>query len=64
MPLHQTRTMSSHPAHTWQIESRHRTSEGLVAYQRCRCGARRVVVDHLSVASEIHRDEPDLAEAG
>ncbi|MEU4321460.1 hypothetical protein AB0H20_29230 [Nocardia fluminea] len=56
--------MNSHPAHTWQIESRHRTSEGVVAYQRCRCGARRVVVDHLSVASEIHRDEPDLAAAG
>ncbi|MFD3509795.1 hypothetical protein [Nocardia sp. NPDC058666] len=56
--------MNTHSSHTWQIQSRHHTSEGLVAYQRCGCGARRVVVDHHSVASEIHRDEPDLAATG
>ncbi|MEV6062364.1 hypothetical protein [Nocardia asteroides] len=41
--------MNSHSSHTWWIESCHRTSEGLVAYQRCRCGARRVVAGDLAV---------------
>lgn len=40
--------MNSHNTHTWWIESCHRTSEGLVAYQRCRCGARRVTTGDLA----------------
>ncbi|MGW5318322.1 hypothetical protein [Nocardia thailandica] len=38
--------MNTHSSHTWRIESSHRTSEGLVVYQRCRCGARRVAAAH------------------
>ncbi|MEU3011653.1 hypothetical protein [Nocardia asteroides] len=41
--------MNSHSSHTWWIESCHRTSEGLVAYQRCRCGTRQVVAGDLAV---------------
>ena len=29
--------------HQWTVESRHRTSVGVVAYHRCACGARRIV---------------------
>lgn len=28
--------------HRWRTESTHHTSDGLVSYQRCGCGARRV----------------------
>lgn len=28
--------------HAWQTESHHPTSEGIVLYQRCACGARRI----------------------
>lgn len=31
------------PDHRWQVTSRHPTSEGVVAYQRCSCGAHRVL---------------------
>ncbi|MDO3649729.1 hypothetical protein [Nocardia mangyaensis] len=55
--------MSSHTTHTWRIESAHRTSEGLIAYQRCRCGARRVVVGDLgtSITAELGGPESGLA---
>ena len=29
--------------HQWTVESRHRTSVGVVAYHSCACGARRIV---------------------
>lgn len=55
--------MDRHSTHTWWIESCHRTSEGLVAYQRCRCGARRVVVGELggSITAELGGDGTGLA---
>ncbi|OLL98864.1 hypothetical protein Ae406Ps2_3391 [Pseudonocardia sp. Ae406_Ps2] len=28
--------------HEWRTASRHRTSDGVVSYQRCRCGAWRI----------------------
>ncbi|MFP5020931.1 hypothetical protein [Pseudonocardia phyllosphaerae] len=37
--------MSPPLQHHWQTVSRHRTSDGVVAYQRCRCGAWRVRLD-------------------
>ncbi|WP_280339930.1 hypothetical protein [Nocardia neocaledoniensis] len=55
--------MSSHTSHTWWIESCHRTSDGLVAYQRCRCGVRRVVVGDpgVSISAELRGPEHGLA---
>lgn len=55
--------MNSHTTHTWRIESCHRTSEGLIAYQRCRCGARRVVVGDpgVSISAELHGADRGLA---
>jgi hypothetical protein len=34
--------------HRWTVESRHRTSVGVVAYHRCACGAHRIVEYELS----------------
>ena len=34
--------------HQWTVESRHRTSVGVVAYHSCACGARRIVEYELS----------------
>ncbi|SFN45994.1 hypothetical protein SAMN05216207_1014132 [Pseudonocardia ammonioxydans] len=28
--------------HEWETASRHRSSEGVVVYQHCRCGTRRI----------------------
>ncbi|WP_166678608.1 hypothetical protein [Kribbella voronezhensis] len=28
--------------HRWSVESAHRVSEGLLVYQRCECGRRRI----------------------
>ncbi|HXV94177.1 MAG TPA: hypothetical protein VD813_12815 [Pseudonocardia sp.] len=30
------------PDHTWVVRSRHRTSEGTVAYESCSCGLARI----------------------
>jgi hypothetical protein len=30
--------MTADHEHAWQTRSCHRTSDGIVAYQRCRCG--------------------------
>ncbi|MFC4127408.1 hypothetical protein [Nocardia rhizosphaerae] len=53
--------MSSHPAHTWSIESCHRTSDGLIAYQRCPCGVRRVVTGDLDVSITTELPHRELA---
>lgn len=39
--------------HVWETQSRHRTSEGVVSYQRCSCtcGTWRVLVGPASVAT-------------
>ncbi|WP_308817721.1 hypothetical protein [Pseudonocardia alni] len=34
--------MSTPLDHEWETTSRHRTSDGVVSYQRCRCGAWRI----------------------
>lgn len=43
--------------HTWQTQSCHRTSDGLVSYQRCHCGLWRVLLDEpggvQAVTSEV-----------
>ncbi|PWV55242.1 hypothetical protein BDW27_103246 [Nocardiopsis sp. L17-MgMaSL7] len=43
MPLHQTGAMTEHE-HRWTTDSTHSTSEGMVTYQRCRCGEHRVAL--------------------
>ncbi|MFC4376910.1 hypothetical protein ACFO5K_22735 [Nocardia halotolerans] len=55
--------MSRHSTHTWWIESCHRTSDGLVAYQRCRCGARRVALGGagVGITAELWGEEPETA---
>ncbi|GII80080.1 hypothetical protein Sru01_50620 [Sphaerisporangium rufum] len=35
--------MNQHDGHDWHTRSHHHTSEGLVRYQACRCGAWRVL---------------------
>ncbi|WP_336083061.1 hypothetical protein [Nocardia sp. SSK8] len=48
--------MTSHHTHIWRTESCHRTSDGLVAYQRCRCGVRRIAVaEPRGIAAEVPR---------
>ncbi|MFB7878694.1 hypothetical protein ACFC06_25905 [Nocardia sp. NPDC056064] len=50
--------MSTHHAHTWRIESCHRTSDGLVTYQRCRCGVRRIAVGETAgITAELHGED-------
>ncbi|WP_285486127.1 hypothetical protein [Amycolatopsis taiwanensis] len=39
--------------HEWITESRHFTSEGLITYERCGCGARRIVTDLVMSALTI-----------
>ena len=34
---------TDHTTHSWTTHSTHDTSEGLVGYQGCRCGAHRIV---------------------
>ncbi|WP_226354772.1 MULTISPECIES: hypothetical protein [unclassified Pseudonocardia] len=34
--------MSTPLDHEWETTSRHRTADGVVSYQRCRCGAWRI----------------------
>ncbi|WP_198676116.1 hypothetical protein [Kribbella monticola] len=36
-----TTTAEAH-RHRWTVESAHQVSEGLVVYQRCECGRRRI----------------------
>ncbi|WP_190394581.1 hypothetical protein [Nocardiopsis deserti] len=36
--------MRTRHEHHWTTESDHTTSEGVVAYQRCGCGGRRVIL--------------------
>ena len=43
MPLHQTGRKTDHE-HLWTTDSTHPTSEGIVTYQRCRCGEHRVAL--------------------
>ncbi len=59
MPLHQTGPMHTRHEHRWTTESDHTTSEGVVAYQRCACGGRRVI---LTRAFGLLQD--DLASVG
>lgn len=45
--LHHRQTPTAAPGceHAWSVESRHRTSEGMLSYVRCvRCGDRRIDV--------------------
>ena len=35
--------------HLWRTSSRHLTSEGVVGYQRCRCGRFRVLLGEQAV---------------
>jgi hypothetical protein len=39
-----TRSFHSFHEHGWQTRSRHPTSQGVVRYQRCRCGSWRVLL--------------------
>jgi hypothetical protein len=44
--------MISTHQHSWQTSSSHRTSDGLVTYQSCRCGRWRILTaaDRVEVA--------------
>jgi hypothetical protein len=35
-------TIEAGHRHRWSVESAHRVSEGLLVYQRCECGQRRI----------------------
>ncbi len=59
MPLHQTGRMRTRHEHHWATESDHTTSEGVVAYQRCACGQRRV-----TLARPLGLVRDDLARVG
>jgi hypothetical protein len=37
--------------HSWHTASRHPTSEGMVSYQRCGCGAWQVLVSAATVVT-------------
>lgn len=43
--------MADRGVHVWHTVSRHPTSDGVVAYQRCHCGLWRVVVGIESVVA-------------
>jgi len=38
--------------HTWTTSSQHRTSQGLVSYQRCHCGLRRITLAEQHVLAD------------
>jgi hypothetical protein len=38
--------------HAWETSSQHRTSEGVVRYQRCHCGLRRITVNREHVVAD------------
>ncbi len=44
MPEFQVPATCSFHEHAWQTRSRHPTSEGVVRYQRCRCGSWRALL--------------------
>ena len=44
--------MDDSNGHVWQTESRHATSNGVVSYQRCRCGRWRVLLGSNRVLGE------------
>ncbi|TWJ11943.1 hypothetical protein LX16_2686 [Stackebrandtia albiflava] len=48
--------MAGRHQHEWFVESAHHTSDGLVAYQRCECGHRRVAV--ATLRAESGREDP------
>ncbi|MEQ3551020.1 hypothetical protein WIS52_11100 [Pseudonocardia nematodicida] len=54
--------MSAPLDHEWETVSRHRSTDGVVGYQRCRCGARRIVLTHGGV--HPGPDDAVLAEPG
>ncbi|WP_201294770.1 MULTISPECIES: hypothetical protein [unclassified Nocardiopsis] len=51
--------MRTRHEHHWATESDHTTSEGVVAYQRCACGQRRV-----TLARPLGLVRDDLARVG
>ena len=40
--------------HLWSTDSEHPTSEGVVSYQRCGCGGRRVTLTPAARLVEAH----------
>ncbi|WP_166443460.1 hypothetical protein [Tsukamurella sputi] len=44
--------------HTWETESHHPTSEGVVMYQRCACGARRMKL--VGASAEVPVSGPGI----
>ncbi|GII66048.1 hypothetical protein Skr01_61330 [Sphaerisporangium krabiense] len=55
MALQHTRNMTDHDGHTWRTRSHHFTSEGLVRYQSCHCGAWRVLTGPAGGATVLAR---------
>lgn len=49
--------------HAWETESHHPTSEGIVLYQRCACGARRITTAGAVVEVPVSLPE-NAAQAG
>lgn len=50
---------TEHTAHAWTTHSTHHTSEGLVAYQGCSCGAQRIVsvpIESFAPVAEVARN--------
>ncbi|MCS3780033.1 hypothetical protein [Tsukamurella ocularis] len=49
--------------HAWETESHHPTSEGVVMYQRCACGAWRIKL--VGRTAEVSVSQPEItARAG
>jgi hypothetical protein len=44
--------------HDWRTQSRHPTSDGVVSYQRCRCGSSRILVSEHQEAYVPAREAP------
>ena len=44
MPLHHAGLMLAVTSHVWVTKSSHPTSDGVVIYQHCACGAHRILL--------------------
>ncbi|MEV3976204.1 hypothetical protein AB0K68_50110, partial [Streptomyces sp. NPDC050698] len=55
--------------HRWEVESRHRTSEGMVTYLRCHCGSWQTLLTEwmsggAASVSMMVNPIPDLSNSG
>ncbi|HCN22130.1 MAG TPA: hypothetical protein DIT15_07770 [Arthrobacter bacterium] len=46
------------PEHHWYTRSSHRTSQGIIHYDSCPCGAHRVRLAHRVLSNTTDRQQP------